>query len=371
MDPRTFIVIGNPENRRVEDFVSALRARGISHHVFAHRDLLQDTAPLRALPDTPAWVRLESIGEDADVEKTLLRRGLPASEGRTWRTLSAEHIEDFRFGEVTAPRQLHLGVESYFRSLADVFDEKTEWRQLQPIEEVLKLFDKRVLSDLYAGAGLATPINLGPVESPNHLREVMSEGGIASSIVKVSCASSASGLIAFKRGSPGVAMSTLERAGDRWFNSLRMRRYSKGADVDHVLQFVLNEGAQVEKLMPKAKFQGLGFDFRVLTIQGEPVFAVMRQSRHPITNLHLGGSRGDIDAFRAAHPEAMESVEELARRVAAQHRSFHLGVDIMLDRNMSTARVIESNAFGDLLPGLTRDGMSVYEYQVDCLLQGP
>ena len=52
--------------------------------------------------------------------------------------------------------------------------------------------------------------------------------------------------------------------------------------------------------------------------------------------------------------------------VAVQRSSgaFHVGVDVMFEPGFRTHRVIEGNAFGDLLPNLERDGLDVYGWQI-------
>ena len=42
---------------------------------------------------------------------------------------------------------------------------------------------------------------------------------------------------------------------------------------------------------------------------------------------------------------------------------------LMYEAGFRGHRVLEANAFGDLLPNLTRDGLSVYEWQVRQALQ--
>lgn len=94
---------------------------------------------------------------------------------------------------------------------------------------------------------------------------------------------------------------------------------------------------------------------------------VVRSSRHPITNLHLGGQRGDLGRLRErisdeAWAQAMASCEAVAKL----HGAFHLGIDLALSRSWSQHHVLEANAFGDLLPGPIADGgTSVYELEVE------
>ena len=56
----------------------------------------------------------------------------------------------------------------------------------------------------------------------------------------------------------------------------------------------------------------------------------------------------------------------MADCVAVQRASgaFHAGVDLMFEPSLTRHRIIEANAFGDLLPNLSRDGLDVYGWQL-------
>ena len=117
--------------------------------------------------------------------------------------------------------------------------------------------------------------------------------------------------------------------------------------------------------MPRLELAGRFFDLRVLVIDGVPAFVVVRTSPHPITNLHLGGQRGDLSELRARISDAAWQ-RAMATCVAVQRASgaFHVGVDLLFEPDFATHRVIEGNAFGDLLPNLERDGLDTYGWQI-------
>ena len=98
------------------------------------------------------------------------------------------------------------------------------------------------------------------------------------------------------------------------------------------------------------------FDTRVLVVAGEPAFTVVRTSSHPITNLHLGGTRGDPAIVADVAGPAHESCRRIARLYAG---TLHIGVDVLYEPGLRAHRVLEANAFGDLLPGL-----GVYEHEL-------
>jgi glutathione synthase/RimK-type ligase-like ATP-grasp enzyme len=234
---------------------------------------------------------------------------------------------------------------------------------------VARLFDKRATWSVHRAAGIPVPEALAPMDGVDQLLEAIAERGWGRAYVKLSSGSSASGLAVLRRlpdGTP-VVMTTMRRAGDGWFNSLRLQR-AVGDDARRALAHLLREGAHVERGVEKARLEGRRCDLRVLVVEGQPAFAVLRSSTHPITNLHLGGRRGDLAAFRRGLAEgAWEAAMETCRRVAAIHGCHHLGVDLMFTRDGMRHLVVEANAFGDLLPGRSADGVAVYELLADRL----
>ncbi len=80
-------------------------------------------------------------------------------------------------------------------------------------------------------------------------------------------------------------------AGDRLVNSLRVRSYGTEEEVAALIDMLAPDGLHVERWLPKATLDGRVFDLRVVVIGGEPTHAVVRTSRTPMTNLHLGGAR--------------------------------------------------------------------------------
>jgi hypothetical protein len=366
-----FVLIGNPENRRVTLFQAALARQGLPPAtVVPWRALAEDARALAALPATPALVRIDSAGEDDGVERAFLARGYEDAQAAGVAAIAPAALARLApsRGRILCPRQAHLGFLRVLDDVAAVLAARPRWRVLNPPAEIATLFDKRETWRRYSALGIPVPPALEPTADPEALRAAMRARGWRSVYVKLSCGSSAS-CLAIYQARQGALMTTIEQARDGWFNSLRVRVVRAPERVAEILTFLLREGSQVELDLPKARLDNRYFDTRVLVIAGQPAFTVVRTSAHPITNLHLGGRRGDPDALRAAAPGAVAAAMETCARVAAAHpAALHVGVDLMYTPGFRSHAVLEANAFGDLLPNLTRDGLDVYEWQIRAAL---
>lgn len=105
---------------------------------------------------------------------------------------------------------------------------------------------------------------------------------------------------------------------------------------------------------------------RIVVIDGKPDYTVVRQSQLPMTNLHLGNKRGTakaiqeligIEKWQALHDLATQAVQTLPNTLYA-------GVDVLLSSNYKQQYVLETNAFGDLLPHVLRDDLDTYQATV-------
>jgi hypothetical protein len=367
-----YILIGNPDNRRVTLFQQALARQGRDPAtVVPWSALIDSLEPLAALPHAEALLRIDSAGESFEVERGLLGLGYEEACALGVSTIepAATAALPFDHGRIICPRQANLGLLRLLRRIEGLVVRRPGWRALSQPAALCELFDKRVTSRRYAAAGIPVPEALPDLERPDALREAMRALGWPVVFVKLACGSSASclGVYHYSAGTEFL-MTTIERTPQgRLYNTLKVRRVNARPGIDALLGFILGEGAQVERSVPKARLDGAFFDCRVLVVDGEAAFTVVRQSRHPITNLHLGGWRGDPAALRRAVGDAgLAEAEASCCAVARLHGDpLQLGVDLLYEAGFAGHRVIEANAFGDLLPNLEREGLDVYAWQIE------
>ncbi len=344
-------VVGNPGNRRVGLFLAAADRAGLPvPDIVPWRDVAAG-APVRLR--SGSVVRVDSPGEDAEVDRLLRGATQPA-----------------RHGEIIGFREWYAGLGRALRRIAAAADTAGATLGCDPVE-IGVMFDKAVCHARLASAGIPVPAALGHSPSSwEQLADRLAQTGWRRVFVKPRHGSSASGILAVQIGAGGriMATSSVELAGDHLFNSLRIRRYDREADVAAIVDRLAADGLHVERWFAKAGLGGRVVDLRVVVVAGEPSHIVVRAGRSPMTNLHLGGVRGDLAALRTAAGTQYEAALDSCRRVAACFPGSNcVGVDLMFGAGWRSHAIAEVNAFGDLLPGLLVDGRDTYDVQIAAL----
>ncbi|RKS05730.1 hypothetical protein DFP74_1338 [Nocardiopsis sp. Huas11] len=357
---RPLAVVGVPGHRRLELFTAAARGAGPADPVVVPwHDLAVGPVDLPAR----ALVRVDSHGEDAETARLL--RGLPRAP-------------DLHRAEGSAEQ--HAGFRAALARLADSVAATPGARLLQEPADLVDMCDKRRCHARLAAAGVpVAPALEGPVTGYASLRAAMAERGWHRVFVKPAHGSSASGVIALATAPGGriraVTSADLVRSDDgsvALFNCLRLRTYTTEEAVAAVVDALAPDGLHVERWVPKAGFEGAVVDLRIVVVAGRATHTVVRSSRSPLTNLHLGNARGDLEGLRRAMgPHAWSAAMEVAEAAAACFpRTLHAGVDLLVSPGWSAFTVCEVNAFGDLLPGVLHEGRDTYAEQLHALAEG-
>ena len=344
--PARFAVVGNPGNRRVALFAAAARAEGLAEpRVVPWLDVLRGDFAFEA----GEMVRVDSPGEDAEVARVL--RG------------SVEPVDMYR---VEGTREWYLSFTAALEKLQASIEEAGALGLFRH-QDVAIAFDKLTCHELLVDAGLPVP-------------EAVEPDGSESAFVKIRHGSSASGVVALTvRGRRRRAVTSVEmvraESGIELYNSLRVRSYVRDADIEDLLAALRPDGLHAERWIPKLKQDGRDCDLRVVTVGGRTTHTVVRTSAHPMTNLHLGGQRGDLARFRAAvGEERWRRILQYAETTAACFPGVHtLGIDILPGAD-GHDYIGEVNAYGDLLPnlmglpGTVGEGVDTYRAQVRSLI---
>jgi glutathione synthase/RimK-type ligase-like ATP-grasp enzyme len=373
------IVLGNPENRRVELFARAVTGRGRGRiEVVSWLDFLQDSNTLASRLAPGAVLRIESPGENFEVERALLMLGSDdmAGDGHTWMSRDEIMRLEFQRGRVLAMRQWYCGWQRALARVEDSLNAVPGCRVMNPPGEIGAMFDKARCHEILRARRVTVPTLLGIPGSSAELRAMMSAHQCRRVFLKPCHSSSASGVVALEVSSGSEqAFSSVElvreRGEVRLFNSLKVRRYSGTREISELIDAVCQERSLAEAWLPKAGFDGLRFDLRVLVVAGSAAHVVVRQSSGPMTNLHLGNQRGDLRRLRERMGEtnwqaAMGACEQAA---AAFPNSLYIAVDLLVAPSFRRVAVAEVNAFGDLLPNVLHDGRDTYATELEALVE--
>jgi hypothetical protein len=387
-----FVLIANPETRRVELFQQALTERGLPPaRLIPYADLLAHKCHLSEFDSPDVIFRFDAPERNFAVDRGFIAAGAGIEPTGYHQQISAIEAADLPedLGRIWYSHQWYLGWCYSLRSWTN----DLQGRILNHPEDIIVMFDKVRCQRILAAAGIPVPGILsiaaehGDValeQNPNErelkdtlerLRAAMIAQNIQRVFIKLAHGSSASGVVAYElHGEMERAITTVEHvveAGElRFYNSRLIRQYRDRAAISDIIEFLAAESVQVETWLPKARWQGREFDVRVVVIGGKAHQAVMRVGNSPMTNLHLGNDRQDITALppglSAQNWATMLATCE--RAAACFPRSFYCGIDLLIAPNLQDHYILELNAFGDLLQGITWQGESTYQTQVRLLL---
>jgi glutathione synthase/RimK-type ligase-like ATP-grasp enzyme len=339
-------VVANPGNRRVALFTAAAVRAGLpAPTIYPWRDVLLSGR----VPGPGTLVRIESPGEDAEVDRLLRDPAARVAE----------------FGEILGTAAAHAGLRRALDRVAAGGGELLN----QP-DDILTMSDKPRCHARLSAAGIPVPPALKPLHSYEELRAAMRAAGWGRVFVKPAHGSSASGVLALTASDRRIAATTSTELADdgRLFNNLRLRHYDDEAPIAAIIDRLGPDGLHIERWYPKAGLGDRVLDLRVVVIAGEPGHVVVRTSRSPLTNLHLGNARGDVAAVRgAAGPQWDAAMQTCVRVARCFPRTLHVGVDLMFRVGWRDHAVAEVNAFGDLLPHVLKDGLDTYDAQLAAL----
>lgn len=241
-------------------------------------------------------------------------------------------------------------------------------RMLNAPAAILDTLDKAVCKQRLKAAGVAiTPVLTDRLTDMQNLRRLMVKEQKYRVFIKPTYGSGAGGVLAY-RICPGREKAVLYTSayldGNTLINTKKLRRYDDLDMIDKIGNEVLSGGALVEEWMPKARHGDKTYDLRVVYQFGRISYIVARQSRGPVTNLHLNN---DALAFSGlALPEnRVEAIADLCRDAVSVFPGLNVaGIDILLTQDKLIPHIIEMNAQGDLIYQDIYDQNRIYKDQI-------
>ena len=369
-----FVVIANPENRRVGFLQQALAHFNLPPAtVVDYADLIAGKETLTRFHSPNTIIRFDSPERNFDIDKAIIAAGADVTDTGNQQRINPEEAAklDFDKGRILYPRQWYLG----WRHLLQQWEKQLQSPTMNHPQDIIAMFDKPLCHDRFTHHSISVPRSLGKIHNYDHLREQMQAQECERVFVKLSHGSAASGVVAYQATPRSEsAITTVERVRENGqtllYNSRKICHYTRREDIADIINLLTAEGVQVEEWLPKAHLQGCGFDVRVVVINGQAQHIVVRLGRSPMTNLHLGNERGDTEEFlEKVGIENWFVMKKTCEASAALFpNSLYCGVDLLVAPDFQHHAILEINAFGDLLPGITWNGLDTYTSEVQAML---
>ncbi len=368
-----WILICNPNNRRQQFFRQALpnneKLLTINYLELLSCDCLTHfLATKLSKYDTTKWlVKIDSCGESFAVEKALLTKVNP----------TFYHQLQFDKGRFAHLADWFCGYQQLLAELSNVLQRlATQWQvtlnYLNTPQTIVAMTDKLSCQQHLANSGINVPKLLPPVQNFEQLLVYMLTTRCSQVFVKARYGSSASGVMALRlnpKTKAVIAKSSLQRvqSGNQlaFYNSLKIQTYTKQSHIKELFDIIMAQQAYVEHWIPKPRLGNQSFDLRILLIKGKAQHYVTRCSHSPMTNLHLANRRGDILELADGAKQLIIAKQMAEQAAQAFPDADCIGADVICTKY--SAKVIELNAFGDLLPNVTYQGLSSYQAQVSAM----
>lgn len=364
-------IIGNAGCRRIARFQAALALQGDAPaRLVSYSEVLSKSIHWSDVLRRGDLVRLESAAENWQTRQQLLNYGyeLACAEGYAAadpqlvaRCVTSDASPEFK------SRQLYLG----YRRLLQEIQSANDFIGAVPIQlpsDVLCMFDKASCQQRLHAAQVAVPRLLAQPRSYEEVRQASGPDG--RTMLKMSHGSGGVGCIAmhWSRGRVRafVSSQTVQMVDPRLADiNIPVQKINDESILATVIDTVCQEQAHLEAWEPKARFQGKPFDLRVVVIAGQACHAIARLGSSPFTNLNLGGKRLDINQTDSPiSKDLWQKVQAFARQVAGCFpQTLYFGLDLLVSPQ-GKLRVIEVNAFGDLLLNITRDARDSYAAEI-------
>ncbi len=366
---RRVVLIGDPFSKRSVFFRKAADSLGIAYQEAAWEEIFDwnvqeesKNAVLRNLQRESKNAALRSL--QGEPQNAALRSLQGEPQNAVLRNLQGAAVKIDPPGYQTVRLcQMQEQLKAYQRSLQ--FLARADCRFLNHPEMICRMLDKRDTNLWLKARGIpVTEMFPEEIRTADQLEAVMEQKHCYSVFIKPRYFSGAAGVAAF-RLHPGLGRRKLYTScrleQGQLINTKKLVCMEENTEISRFLNQLLSLECVVERWHPKADFHGKSYDLRVVFQFGHIAAMIARQSKGPITNLHLnnqaldtenlGLSEAVMDQITAVCREAYEafSVGEIGNGENSCVGISMAGIDLLLEKGTLRPRVIEMNGQGDLI----------------------
>jgi hypothetical protein len=364
--PTGIVSLGPVSGPRHASFAAACERFGLRARMIGWDAFLADPAVLKAALYPGAYLRFDTPDQDIPAIAALYRAGETAAREQGIETVPQGSEARLARGDIGSPAQLAFGLAAAMDIASRIARPRGAILSTNA-EEVACSFDKTATLARLRDAAIPVPPCLPAVTSFDALTDAMAALPMPRTFVKLRHGSAAAGMIALARhGDQWRAVTTAEPCGDGIRASRNLRRLDSRAEIARLFDRLSPLGLHAEAWLPKIGIHGRVADVRLVMLADGTIFPVLRTSRHPMTNLHLGGTRGPVEPLISRiGTDRWEAVLASARGAARCFPASHvLGLDVAVLADGRSHALLEVNVFGDFVKEVLADGLTPHEAQV-------
>lgn len=237
----------------------------------------------------------------------------------------------------------------------------------QPSDIILSL-DKFKCKQLLAKNNInITPIVAYNIRNLDELNEFLLEKKIFQVFIKPQFGSGAAGVIAYRfspKTNKQIIYTSAKIYEGRLINTKDIIKIEDKLLSQQIINSVLSNANIIEQWLPKANYMGMCYDLRVVYQFGAVHCIVPRQSKNPITNLHLNNMAFDFKDLNLSS-NIVEQITNLCHSTMKLFKGLNYsGIDILLHKNSLKPYIIEINGQGDLIYQDIFNKNSIYKHQI-------
>lgn len=231
--------------------------------------------------------------------------------------------------------------------------QRSDLRFLNTPEAILQVLDKRDCKQRLQQAGIpVTKMVLKRVEHAEQLMTFMEEERLSSVFIKPVFFSGAAGVVALRiqpRTKQMMAYTSCKLVKGELVNTKTLYCLKDEKEITALLNAILELDVMIERWYPKSVFHGKSYDLRVVYQFGHMAHIVVRQSRGPVTNLHLNNQAVQMEELGLSE-KMLEQIDHLCREAMELFPGLvSAGMDVLIEKNEQKPYIIEINGQGDLI----------------------
>ncbi len=205
------------------------------------------------------------------------------------------------------------------------------------------------------------------IKTLEELQQLMLQQREYAVFIKPVQSSGAVGIVAYRfyqKRNKEVLYTSSYLDGDKLINTKKLYRIEDKEQIHKLLNKILSMENIIEKWYSKADYQGKKYDLRIVWQFGQVDFIVARQSKGPITNLHLNNQALSVEKLCLSDDKISEITELCTSAMKVFPLLNSAGIDIMLEKESLKPRIIEINGQGDLLYQDIYNNNVIYKNQI-------